>query len=453
MPLSPQQQQARVQKATDNAAAAKESSTPADDTYQGEAAADSDWLALLSKVAEHQLAIATGQSNQGTYAQQPTTRSARNLSSDGFPPGVKVLYTPATPGSYSAWTKDTARDVTQIVLQSFGQPWHAFKSSGKWKGAMNRPGGRMFYQNDLTPTLIVIAWIPSETIPLQGMANAKRLSFSLQNMLNPQDGNTGAHFIINRQGNLFVTGDANSVYNSSGALSPTCISIALEEAMYLDVDQSLTAAIDATWIPGGESTLQFWDYSPMQYTTLAALVAKLQYAYPALAGQNYSTAKDVTSSFAGITMRGHIKGTAATMVDVSPHFSSPEFWEKFFTKVSDQSASVLNYNVWQKNDESYASYLGWVNEAVSTVGPDAMGVGQMLTNNPALAVISGTHRANVEANMDLAAYRANAAKRAASDSILQVNRQRTGRTLAQEANIPLSVPGSNASTNNDERLF
>ena len=453
MPLSPQQQQAQAAKASANAAAAQESPVPADDTYQGIAALDSDWLALLSKVAQHQLAVATGQSNQGTYSTKPTTRSPRVLSSDGFPAGIKILYTPAVPGSYTAWTKDTAREVSQIVLQSFGQPWHAYKSSGKWKGYMNRPGGRQYYINNVTDTLTVLAWLPSGTVPEQGMANAKRLSFSLQNMLNPQDGNTGAHFIIDRQGNLFITGDANNVYNSSGPLSATCVSIALEEAMFLDVDQFTLGVVDATWVPGGESTLKFWDYSPMQYLTLAALVAKLQYAYPALIGQNYSTSKNVTSSFTGITMRGHITGTASSMVDVSPHLESVESWDSFFARVSDQAASVLNYNVWDRSDESYVSHLSWVRDAISNVGPAEMGVGQMLTNNPALAVMQGLDRADTMASMTLDSYRANAARRAISDGALQLNRQSAGRALAQAANIPLKVPGSNASPDNSERLF
>jgi hypothetical protein len=453
MPLSFQQKQAQAEKASANIAASKESSVPADDTYRGEAALDSDWLALLSKVAQHQLSIATGQSNQGTYSVKQTTRSARNLSSDGFPSGIKVLYTPSVPGSYTAWTKDTAREVNQIVLQSFGQPWHAFKSSGKWKGFMNRPNGRYFYMVNITDTLTVMAWIPSGTVTDQGMSNAKRLSFSLQNLLNPQDGNTGAHFIIDRQGNLFVTGDANNIYNSAGSLSSTCISIALEEAMFMDVTVGSSELSEATWIPGGESTLNFWDYSPMQYTTLAALVAKLQYAYPSLIGQNYSTSKNVTSSFTGITMRGHIVGMASTMVDVSPHFDSSELWDKFFSKVSDQSALVLNYNVWKSNDESYASNLSWVREAISTVSPAEMGVGQMLTNNPAIAVMGGMDRADSIANMTIDSYRTNAARKAANDSILQLNRQNVGKVLSQEANIPTRVPVANASTDDSERLF
>jgi len=453
MPLSLKQQQALAEKSAANIAAAKESSVPSDDTYQGVEALDSDWLALLSKVSTHQLSVAVGQSNQGTYSTKQTTRSARNLSSAGFPSGIKVLYTPAAPGSYTAWTKDTAREVNQIVLQSFGQSWHAFKSSGKWKGAMNRPNGRYFYMVNVTDTLTVMAWIPSGTVTNQGMSNAKRLSFSLQNLLNPQDGNTGAHFIIDRQGNLFVTGDANNIYNSAGSLSATCISIALEEAMFMDVEVGSSEPFEATWIPGGESTLQFWDYSPMQYTTLASLVAKLQYAYPSLIGQNYSTSKNVTSSFTGITMRGHITGTPASMVDVSPHFDSTELWDKFFTQVSDQAALVLNYNVWQSNDESYASHLSWVKEAVSTVGTAEMGVGQMLTNNPALSVMQGLDRADSMASMTMDSYRTNSARKAANDSALQLNRQNVGKVFAQETTIPTRIPTSNASTDDSERLF
>jgi hypothetical protein len=446
MPISGSQKSKLAQQSSENAEAKKTASSPSDTTYSTEEAKDSDWLSLLSNVSGHHDKVVGVHTNLSTYDVPATTMSKRLLSSEGFPPTSKVYYTFASPNSFTPWSKDTAREVKQIVLHSFGQQWHAFKASGKWKGAMNASGGRDHFTQQITESYIIQACIPKGTIPENGMYNAKRLSSSLQYFLNPPDRKEGVHFVISRNGDLYVLGDTNNIYGSAGSLSESCVSIALEEALYLDVDLSSFDVVPATWLPGGnplgtEGNLKYWDYSPMQYVTLATLIAKLRIAYPDLNSQTYSSSvRSVSSSFTGITMRSHISGTSSDIVDVSPHFQNTEAWVALYSLIDAQQSSVALFNVWKPNDESYASYMDWAEEAANAIGPDAMSLSKQMTNNPAVAVITGAYRSNLEAKQDSSAYRYQAAIRNSQDSSLQSARAGVGRVLEQAANAKPATP-------------
>lgn len=410
------------------------------------------WGYLLRNVGEHQSRQSAVHQNIDTYSAPSATMSRRLLDPAGFTYGV--FSTPAPSGATQAWTSDVAREVTQLVLQSFGQPWHAFRAQGKWKGAMNEPGGRFLFSRLVTENFMVQAWVPFGTITEDNsMAHTKRFTTSFNSLLNSPKGDLGAHFIIDRKGNLYVTSDANNIYNSSGSLSATCVAIALEEAMYMDVSPSTLTIEDATWIPDGVSTLNTWDYSPQQYDTLATLIAKLQLAYPALAGTSYSTSpKSVDATFSGITMRGHIIGTASDVVDVYPHLDTSEKWEALYKKVEDKKSVIITTNVWQKNDESYMSQLSWVKEGVSSLGTDVLGqCRQTLTR--ASSDISGIYRADAEAQMNSASYRSSAAKKASNESDFQIRKYTTEQVLKQAVGTPLTLPKVLGPSSDDEGLF
>lgn len=446
MTLSGSQKSKLAQQSAENASAKKTAASPSDATYETEEAKESDWLSLLGNMSNHHDKVVGVHTNMSTYDTPATTQSKRLLSAEGFPPTSKVYYTFASPNSFIPWSKDIARDVKQVVLHSFGQQWHAFKASGKWKGAMNAQGGREHFTQQISESYIIQAWIPKGTIPENGMYNSRRLSASLQYFLNPPDRKEGVHFIISRNGDLYITGDTNNIYGSAGSLSETCVSIALEEALYLDVDLASFEFVPATWLPGGdplgtEGNLRYWDYSPMQYVTLATLLAKLRIAYPSLNSQTHSSSlRSVSSSFTGITMRSHISGTSSDIVDISPHFQNEAAWTSLYSLVSDQQSAVSLFNVWKPNDESYSSYMDWTEEAANAIGPDAMSLTKQMTNNPAVAVITGAYRANLEAKQDSSAYRYQAALRNSRDSSLQAARTGVGRVLEQAANVKPATP-------------
>lgn len=446
MPISGKQKSQLSQQAAENTSARKTASSPADSTYETEEAKASDWLSLLGNVSGHHDRVVGVQTNTSTYDVPATTLSKRLLSAEGFPPTSKVYYTFASPNSFVPWSKDTAREVKQIVLHSFGSTWHAFKASGKWKGAMNVPGGREYFAQQVSESSIVQVWLPKGTVPENGMYNSRRLSSSLQYFLNPPDRKEGVHFVISRNGDLYILGDTNNIYGSAGSLSETCVSIALEEALYLDVDLSSFEVVPATWLPGGdplgtEGNLKYWDYSPMQYVTLATLVAKLRIAYPDLNSETHSSsARSVSASFTGITMRSHIQGTPADLVDVSPHLQVEEEWASLYSLIAGQQSAVALFNVWKPNDDSYASYMSWAEEAANAIGPDAMGLNKQMTGNPAVAVIAGAYRSNLEAKQDSSAYRYQAAVRSGQESSLQAARASVGRVLEQAANAKPATP-------------
>ena len=446
MPISESQKSKLAKQSVENSTAKNTASSPTNDAYETEEAKNSDWLSLLSNVSSHHDKVVGVHTNLSTYEIPATTMSKRLLSADGFPPTSKVYYTFASPDSFIPWSKDTAREVKQIVLHSFGQSWHAFKASGKWKGAMNAPGGRVHFTQQINEEYIIQAWIPKGTVPLNGMYNSGRLASSLQYFLNPPDRKEGVHFVISRSGDLYILGDANNIYGSAGSLSETCISIALEEALYMDVDLSSFEVFSATWLPGGDplgtqGNLKHWDYSPMQYVTLATLIAKLRIAYPELNSQTHSSSvRSVSPSFTGITMRSHISGTSSDIVDVSPHFQTQGVWNSLYSLIDDQQSAVAIHNVWKPNDESYTSFMDWTTEASSSIGPDAAGLSKQMTNNPAVAVISGAYRSNIEAKQDSSSYRYQAALRNSQESSLQSSRAGVGRILEQTANSKPATP-------------
>jgi len=446
MGLSSSQKAKLSQQSSENADAKKTASSPTDKNYSTEEAKESDWLSLLRNVSDHHDKVTGVHNNTSTYEVPSPTMSKRLLSAEGFPPFAKVNYTFASTSAYNPWVKDTAREVKQIVLHSFGQPWHAYKASGKWLGAMNAQGGRMHFLQQITDSYAIQAWLPKDTIPTRGMYNANRISSCLQYFLNPPNRKEGVHYIISRSGDLYITGDANNLYGSAGGLSETCVSIALEESLYLDVDTASFDVTEATWLPGGdplgtEGNLHYWDYSPMQYATLATLIAKLRLAYPDLNSQTHSTAvRSVSSSFTGITMRSHISGMSSDIVDISPHLQTAKAWTALYTLIEEQQTAVSKYNVWKTNDESYSSYLGWAEEAANAIGPDAMSLNKQMSNNPAVSVITGAYRANLEAKMDSSSYRYQAAIRNSNESSLQLARQGVGRILEQSAKVTPALP-------------
>jgi hypothetical protein len=451
MPLSTSQESA-LRAQSDANAEALENGTNAPATAEvGGQEATEDWLSLLRNLSDHLASSSVSHNNYATYSTQSPTMSKRVLASEGFSTSSKVFFTPAVAGSYQPWMSDTAREVKQIVLQSFGETWHAYQSSGTWKGEMNRTGNRELFTKLVTNTFLVQAWVPGGTQVDAGMAHPDRLAPSLQYLLNPTTKGTGANFIIDRKGNLFITGDANNNYNSSGSLSATCVSIALEEAMYLDVATTVDW-IDATWNPGGDSTLQFWDYSPAQYSTLAVLIAKMQMAYPALAGNAYTTSKTADDSFTGVTLKSHISSMSDKVVDCATHFSSVKQWEALFKKVDDQKSYQMNFNVWKSNKSSYASYLSWVSEAIGYFGPDVLGLNKN-SSNSAAHLITGVYRADAEANLDSAAYRFAAARGTSKESGNKLAMKNVGEILNQAATSPLVVPNLTDANNSDERIF
>jgi hypothetical protein len=397
-----------------------------------------DWLSYLRNAAEQRAGNAFVMLNLSPEGTPRSATPTRILSPIGFSNPVVYLFLP--PGSYKTWTNEEARVVTQIVLHSFGQPWHAFKDGGKWKGYMNEPG-KLLPMGYNEGSVARTAWIPSGSNE-ETMGHPERLGTALRALALGVEGTSSTHFIIDRDGTLYVMSDCNHILKSSGALSDTCISIALEEALYYKSGPDALHPTPLTWDPTGSegSNLSAWDYSAAQYVTLTSLLFKLRIAYPALNTQIHSSSRNsVDASFSGYTMHGHLKDARPQDTDVAPHLQSEDEWGELFTAVGQQ-ANLAAYEVWQRPAEGPAARTAWVEELVASASPENQGSNPWTSISPPMVYLAAMHRAHQMVLKTSKDYRRNAALLARQDSKLQESRLSVGRVFEAAAQIPPSVP-------------
>jgi hypothetical protein len=408
------------------------------------------WLRVLGDLSDYLQKNVNVQLNFGTLDGVGISKKRRILEPTGFPAWVDVKYPFSAPGTYVPWSKDDDREITQVVLHSFGQQWHAYEANGKWIGPMNNVSEVVAYQH-IEDGVSKIVWIPQGTDVALGFTHWDRLTLALQSLVQAPQGTTGVHFMIDRAGNLYVMGDCNDIMGSSGDLSDTCISIALEEALYAPADSDGMRTLPATWVPDGDppgtgGTLQYWDYSQFQYITLATLIRKLQNAIPALKTVTHSSSpRSVDSSFAGYTMHNHVTDAPNNVVDVYPHFSTDEEWDRFFELVQKQSL-VDTYATWKKQAIGPAGQLDWVEPVVSALGPEAVGILQDASANPAIHTLIGVYRAHQEISKGSGAYREEAASLMANESTLEKQKEGVGKIIEVSMSSPPVVPSNDPPT-------
>lgn len=361
----------------------------------------------------------------------------------GFPAFIDVSYTFISPGGYTPWSSSEDREVKQVVLHSFGHQWHAFQSSGKWFGVMNMPDQVSIYVPDESGK--TMDWVPKGTNVERGMEHKGRLAAALSACMFPTPGNAGAHFIIGRSGDLFVMADCNDVLNSCHDLSPTAISIALEEALYLEVETG-TPRPEATWLPTGDppgtgGTLKYWDFSVQQYLTLAVLLKKLQIAYPSLAVRTHTSSRgEGSTSFTGYTMHGHIQGADSRYTDVSPHFQAEEDWTALFDLV-DAQVQIDQTSVWRTVPTGYEGRLAWIEDLVGVLqNLGSTGLTQRMMTSPGIVPLLGALRAHREFQNDTEAYRQAAAKAGALESSQRKIQTAMEKVMQIAAKAAPSVP-------------
>jgi len=395
-----------------------------------------DWLSYLRNAADQRAKNAFVMVNQSPEGDPRSSTPTCILDPAGFPNPVVYPFLPA--GSYKVWTNDEARVVKQIVFHSFGQPWHSFKDNGVWKGYMNGPGHitPIYYLSGSTEK---IAWVPQDSDE-ETQAHSERIGTTLRALAVGSAGTSATHFLIDRSGILYVMCDCNHILKSSGALSDTCISIALEEALYYDAGVDGLSQLPLTWDPTGTSNLTAWDYSALQYITLTALLYKLRMAYPALNTPTHSTAVgSVDASFIGYTMHSHIKDSRPQDIDIAPHLQSPEEWDQLFSAVGQQGG-LAAYSVWKRPKAGPSARTAWVEELIAAATVSGQQANLWSSISPPIVYLLAMHRAHQEVLKTSKDYRRNAATSSKNDSKLQEARLSVGRIFESEAQTPPSVP-------------
>lgn len=393
-----------------------------------------DWLSYLRDAADQRAKNAFVMLNLSSEGTPRSSTPTCILNSVGF--SYPVVYSFLPPGSYKSWANDEAREIKQLVFHSFGHPWHAYQNNGEWQGRMNEPG-KITPMPFLKGSAEKLAWVPDGS-NMDTMAHQDRIGTTLRALLNASEGTVGTHFLIDRDGLLYVMCDCNHILKSSGALSDTCVSIALEEALYQEASPGGIYEYPFTWDPSGTSNLQAWDYSEQQYITLTQLLFKLRLAYPALNTQTHTTSRTADASFTGYTMHGHLKDARPSDIDIAPHLQTEEEWTALFTAIGQQS-SLAAYSPWKRPTEGPAARTAWVEALIEASAGDPSTSNPWNPSNPALTTLAAAHRAHQEVLKTSKDYRRSAALLARNDSKLQEAKLSVGRIVeaSDQAKIPM----------------
>ena len=328
------------------------------------------------------------------------------LSSEGFPPWVTVTYLSMPGTSFTPVMDD--RKVKYVTFHSFGHLWAAnrigIKGPASWMNSMaSGKGLSLATYNGQT------VYIPAGS-DANG-SNPANVSSTIQAFAISSSAKS-VHFLIDRDGNLFVLGDCNDITYADGNLSKDSCSISLEEAFYLE-----DPTVAATWGPGGappgtEGTIKYFAYSVPQLLTLSIVCKKLETAFPDVASRTLAFTRKsvVSSSGGGYASNDWVSGS--TGIDISPQFLDQSLWDAFFALVDSHTGINLT-NVWNP----VSAYLMDMEEPVSAPSSTekTTGLTQLILKDSQYLGVA-VSRASSEANKTRSDVNSDASKRALNDS-------------------------------------
>lgn len=449
--LSVQQRRALEETARENAEAGNKTDHM---SYSGVAGGaveyDPHWANGIADLSDYMQRNALSAMNKSTLECYSDPIRRRVLAPDGFKSAVR--YVRAAPSAYVSWTKDVDREIKQIVLHSFGHQWHAYRTGGKWRGPLNdfEAEVRAAEKQDVVDhsffsdpghvgTNIVL---PKGTDVSAGFTNWNRFTATLRTLIEAPAGTSGVHYLIARNGDLYVMADANDIMRSCGVFNETALSIGLEESMFMTYTHQRPIA---TWshegeVPGTAGSASYWKYSELQYDTLAILMRKLGNAIPSLDIRTNSLGKiKKPESFIGHTMHSHLPDAKPEHIDVSPHLATQEDWNALYDRIKS-FGYVSEFNTWYTQQKGFRSRLRWVEEAVEALGPEPDKAITGVSTNPAVNTLLGVYRAHQEILREPSSYRTAAAAISEAESKAHAQRKGAVEVFEAAATAPTVTP-------------
>lgn len=265
----------------------------------------------------------------------------RVISNSKFPDNAEVIYEYPNPMSFEPRQYGVYREVTHIVLSSFGS---FYDSQSLNKGQKVIAGSEVRIPN---------------TEADQGYYSSNRVWSGIRSVvINPSKKLSGAHFYIDRLGNLIVMGDVDMAMMGPVPCSSSALFVALEESIYVPTSEWYKMRPTPRAILSGDARNVVSDgYTEAQYDTLAVLLRKLEMAFPELVGGGSS------SNFTAVVNRAvsipladrdglAVKKIAAAEIpgyitDAWPNFTTEEEWQDLFENYVDPQEQITDDDVWK----------------------------------------------------------------------------------------------------------
>jgi len=297
---------------------------------------------VLEMEFQSDLGVAQRRINATTaYGGKYNIQLQRVLNNSKFPDNVQVIYAYPNSMSYEPRAYGTYREVTHIVVSAFGSYYDA-QLLNKGDRVISGGGVRI-----------------SGADPNKSYHSPNRVWAGIRSVLvNTGKKLSGAHFYIDRLGNLIVMGDADMTMIGSVPCSPTAIFIALEESISVPTAAWYASRPNPRAILSGDDrNVVSEGFTGAQYTTLGILLKKLELGFPDVVGGggggNFTVVANraVSLGYAdrdGLAIQEVAESdTPGYVTDAWPILTTEEDWQELFEFHVDIHEDIVDDDVWR----------------------------------------------------------------------------------------------------------
>jgi len=290
------------------------------------------------------------------YGGKYNIRLRRVLNNSKFPDNVQVIYAYPNPMSYEPRAYGVYREVTHVVVSAFGSYYDA---------QLLNKGDRVI-SNDVRI---------SGADPNQSYHSPNRVWSGIRSVLvNSGKKLSGAHFYIDRLGNLIVMGDVDMTMIGSVPCSPTAVFIALEESIAVPTaDWYASRPTPRAVLSGDDRNVVSDGFTEAQYVTLGILLKKLELGFPDLVGGggggNFTAVENraVSLGYAdrdGLAVKEVAESdTPGYVTDAWPILTTEEEWQELFEFYVDVHENIEDDDIW-KNPQPLS--MPWLSDVPLT---------------------------------------------------------------------------------------
>lgn len=291
------------------------------------------------------------------YGGKYNIRLRRVLNNSKFADNAVVTYAYPSPMSYEPRPYGEYREVMHVVVSAFGSFYDA---------QLLNKGDRVISGNDVRI---------SGADPEQAYHSPNRVWSGIRSVLvNTGKKLSGAHFYIDRLGNLIVMGDVDMTMIGSVPCSSSAIFVALEESIAVPTSAWYASRPTPRAILSGDDRNVVSDgFTEAQYMTLGTLLKKLELGFPDLVGGggggNFTAveARAVSLGYAdrdGLAIKEvEDSDTPGYVTDAWPMLTTEEEWQELFELYVDVHEDIAEDDVW-KNPQPLS--MPWLSDVPPT---------------------------------------------------------------------------------------
>jgi hypothetical protein len=287
----------------------------------------------------------------------------RVLSGSKFPDNIEIIHEYPNTKAYEPRGYGEYREIVHIVLSSFGSYYDSQalnKGQKTISGSEVRISDALANQNYHSPNRV---WSGIRSVVVN---TGRKLS--------------GAHFYVDRLGNLIVMGDVDMIMIGSIPCSSSAIFVALEESIYVPTTEWYkTRPTPCAIILGDDRNVVSDGYTEAQYNTLAVLLRKLEMAFPEIVGgggggdftavMNRAVTLPVAEQD-GIAIKKITSGdTPGYITDAWPNFTTEEEWQDLFENYVDPQEQIGDDDIWKGSTSYLIPEFEHIAEGTSEVNP------------------------------------------------------------------------------------